>query len=352
MNSEYNAAKRIGSINPLDLDNKPVKVDESTWLAYSENAGWERWHVEIANDTEPNDVSKTIPVGRIALRDPESGKIYSSELPSYIDDMVYGHLTVDTATLKATFTDESNVNADVPNRRTTYTTGDPIPSNLTFVDTTDLIQYRYIESEAGNLGGNVQYGFVRISMSDITPKGWLVIDGDDEYTLVNRTVRAVKPQVVSFEKCTNWCEVSKTGKGFFIRDDEVSAKIVYPVDVSTDGRDAVVHTRNTNDDTFTKLTNTVYRVCINLFAKPKNRSADIVTLSLVLNGTVVSSADVDMSLLPGDYQSVCLMGEVDLRTDASYEWVNNKSITVRLQSSEAKCPISVQCESGYIVELI
>ena len=342
MNNEYTAAKRIGDINQLDLEHKPVKVDESTWLDYSNHAGWERWHIEIANDINPSDVSKTIPVGRIALRDPDSGKIYSSELPAYIDDMVYGHLTVDQTEHKATFTDESNVEDVVPNRRRTYTTGDSIPTNLTFVDTTDLIQYRYIESEATNLGGNVQYGFVRISMSDITPHDWLIINGDDEGTIVNRNVQVVKPQIVLFKKCDMWSDITATGKGFLIHPDEYATKIIGQ---SFDGREIIACTKNTYDYTFTKLTHTVYRVCLNVLAKPVNQSNNIVPLSLVINGNTVASADVDMSLTTNDYQNVCLIGEVDFRNSVSTD------LTVRLKSYP-NLPISVKCESGYIVELI
>ena len=338
------ASKRISGITPLDLENKPVKVDDHTWLAYSQHAGWDRWHTQVDDDKTP-DVSRSLAMGRIALRDPSSGTIYSSELPSYIDDMVYGQLSVDSAQHTATFTDAEAGD----DRRRTYTTGELIPENLTFVDTVQQLQYRYVDSEKGNYGGNVQYGFVRISMSDITPKGWLVIDGDNEGTIVKRHVRAVLPQLVKFGACDTWYDVTgQTGKGLFVDENKISIP-----SRAADEREDVVHVARAQGDaydTYQKLTNTVYRVIINVQAKPKTRSANISTISLVLNGDIVASAEVDMSIPSGSTQAVCLMGDVDLK-DASDEWVNNKSLTVRLQS-EPSNTIQVKCIDGYIAELI
>ena len=346
MASVNSASKRISSITPLDLEHKPVKVDDDTWLAYSQHAVWDRWHTQVDDDQTP-DVSHSVSMGRIALRDPSSGKIYSSELPSYIDDMVYGQLTVDSAQHTATFTDAEAGD----DRRSTYTTGETIPANLTFVDTVQHVQYRYVESEASNYGGNVQYGFVRISMSDITPKGWLVVDGDNEGTVVKRHVRAVLPQLVKFDTCDTWYAVtSSSGKGLFVDENKISIP-----SRAADEREDVVHVARVQGDaadTYQKLTNTVYRVIVNVQAKPKNRSADISTLSLVLNGTVVSTAEVDMSIPSGSTQSLCLMGDVDLRNnETGYEWVNNKSLTVRLQA-DPNYAIQVKCIDGCIAELI
>ena len=344
MASVNSASKRISNITPLDLERKPVKVDDDTWLAYSQHAGWDRWHTQVDDDQTP-DVSHSVSMGRIALRDPSSGKIYSSELPSYIDDMVYGQLTVDSAQHTATFTDAEAGD----DRRSTYTTGETIPANLTFVDTVQHVQYRYVESEASNYGGNVQYGFVRISMSDITPKGWLVVDGDNEGTVVKRHVRAVLPQLVKFDTCDTWYDVtSSSGKGLFVDENKISIP-----SRSADEREDVVHVARVQgdaSDTYQKLTNTVYRVIVNVQAKPKTRSDYISTLSLVLNGTVVSTAEVDMSIPSGATQSVCLMGDVDL-TDGAGEWVNNKSLTVRLQA-DPNYAIQVKCIDGGIAELI
>ena len=348
MATDYTAAKRISEINPMDLENKPVKVDEETLLAYSKVTGWNYWNAEVDSEESP-DVSRTVNMGRIALRDPSSGTIYASELPSYIDDMIYGHLTVDSSTQKATFEDETYNEIPEYPRRQYYVTGELIPANLTFVDTVDHIQYRYVESVASQCSGNVQYGFTRVSMSDITPKGWLVVDGDNEGTLVYRTVRVVKPHVVFFDKCNDWCDVyGDSGKGFFVSDNE-QANIVIPSRVA-DERDDVTRTRQTKDDLFEHLTNTAYRVCVNVYVKPKTMSADIVDLSLVVNGTVISTVGVDMSMPAGTYQKVCLMGTVNLES-GDYHWDNTKSMTVRLQS-EASMPVCVQCESGYIAELI
>ena len=344
MASVNSASKRISNITPLDLERKPVKVDDDTWLAYSQHAGWDRWHTQVDDDQTP-DVSHSVSMGRIALRDPSSGKIYSSELPSYIDDMVYGQLTVDSAQHTATFTDAEAGD----DRRSTYTTGETIPANLTFVDTVQHVQYRYVEAEASNYGGNVQYGFVRISMSDITPKGWLVVDGDNEGTVVKRHVRAVLPQLVKFDTCDTWYDVtSSSGKGLFVDENKISIP-----SRSADEREDVVHVARVQgdaSDTYQKLTNTVYRVIVNVQAKPKTRSDYISTLSLVLNGTVVSTAEVDMSIPSGATQSVCLMGDVDL-TDGAGEWVNNKSLTVRLQA-DPNYAIQVKCIDGGIAELI
>lgn len=347
MASVNSASKRISNITPLDLEHKPVKVDDDTWLAYSQHTGWDRWHTQVDDDQTP-DVSHSVSMGRIALRDPSSGKIYSSELPSYIDDMVYGQLTVDSAQHTATFTDAEAGD----DRRSTYTTGETIPANLTFVDTVQHVQYRYVESEASNYGGNVQYGFVRISMSDITPKGWLVVDGDNEGTVVKRHVRAVLPQLVKFDTCDTWYEVtSSLGKGLFIDENKISIP-----SRAADEREDVVHVARVQGDaadTYQKLTNTVYRVIINVQAKPKTRSDYISTLSLVLNGTVVSTAEVDMSIPSGATQSVCLMGDIQLKPpeDTGYEWVNNKSLTVRLQA-DPNYAIQVKCIDGGIAELI
>lgn len=344
MASVNSASKRISSITPLDLEHKPVKVDDDTWLAYSQHAGWDRWHTQVDDDQTP-DVSHSVSMGRIALRDPSSGKIYAYELPSYIDDMVYGRLTVDSVQQAATFTD---VEAG-DDRRSTYTTGETIPANLTFVDTVQHVQYRYVESEASNYGGNVQYGFVRISMSDITPKGWLVVDGDNEGTVVKRHVRAVLPQLVKFDTCDTWYDVtSSSGKGLFVDENKISI----PSRAADEREDVVRVARVQGDaaDTYQKLTNTVYRVIINVQAKPKTRSDYISTLSLVLNGTVVSAAEVDMSIPSGTTQAICLMGDVDLK-DGAGEWVNNKSLTVRLQA-DPNYAIQVKCIDGCIAELI
>lgn len=346
MASVNSVSKRISSITPLDLEHKPVKVDDDTWLAYSQHAGWDRWYTQVDNDQTP-DVSRSVSMGRIALRDQSSGKIYSSELPSYIDDMVYGQLTVNSVQQTATFTD---VEAG-DDRRVTYTTGETIPANLTFVDTVQQVQYRYVATEERTYEGNVQYGFVRITMSNITPKGWLVVDDYNEGNLVKCQVRAVLPQLVKFGTCDTWYDVTdSSGKGLFVDENKISIP-----SRAADEREDVVHVARVQGDaadTYQKLTNTVYRVIINVQAKPKARSDYISTLSLVLNGNIVSTADVDMSIPSGATQSVCLMGDVDLRNnETGYEWVNNKSLTVRLQA-DPNYAIQVKCIDGGIAELI
>lgn len=354
MANVYSASKRISGITPLDLEHKPVKVDDDTWLAYSQQEGWDRWYTQVDGDDEEAtpDESRAVPMDRIALRDPSSGKIYSSELPSYIDDMVYGQLTVDSVQHTATFTtDDYDSVESGDERRSTYTTGEDIPENLTFVDTVQQVQYRYVDSKKSQYEGNVQYGFVRITMSNITPKGWLVVDDYNEGNLVKCRVRAVLPQLVKFGTCDTWYDVtSSSGKGLFVDENKISIP-----SRAADEREDVVHVARAQGDavdTYQKLTNTVYRVVINVQAKPKNRSAYISTLSLVLNGTVVSTAEVDMSIPSGATQSVCLMGDVDLRhNETGYEWVNNKSLTVRLQA-DPNYAIQVKCIDGCIAELI
>lgn len=367
----YTAAKRIRDITEIDLENENKHViihkDSDAIMSYSEKDGWEYWNLPIDKDesesgeTDVQDVSKTVTMNRVVLRDPSSGQIYSSELPSYVDDMIFGSLTGEQGRMVFTTLDYENQPgiSDTPQRRAQYISPlemNDIPENVTFVDVSDAVrpvQYRFIKSRANDYTSDklVRNGFVRMTMSDIHPAGRVVIDGDNELTIVKREVRAVKPQRVKLLPCDTAYNVSvANGNGIFI---DANKYEFNTQEMTDDERSApTLKSRETGakSDVIQQLTNTAYRVDINLLAKPVTRSANLASLYLSLNGTVVSSAEVNMAMLSGDWQPVRLIGTVNYSNNVLYE--ENKELDIRLLVDSAEDEVTVKVTAGSIVELI
>lgn len=366
----YTAAKRIRDITEIDLENENKHIiihnDSDAIMSYSEKDGWEYWNLPIDKDesesgeTDVQDVSKTVTMNRVVLRDPSSGQIYSSELPAHIDDMIFGSLTGESGHMVFTTQDYENQPgiSDTPQRRAQYISPlekDDIPENVTFVDVSDPIrpiQYRFIKARADEYTSDKsnRNGFIIMTMSDIRPVGRIVIDGDNELTIVKRYVRVVKPQRVELLKCdTAYNVYSSSGKGVFIDADKYTFNTQ---EMAADERSApTLKSRETGakSDVIQQLANAAYRVDINLLAKPVTRSANFSSLYLSLNGTVVSSAEVNMAMLSGEWQPVRLFGTVNFSNNVLYE--ENKELDIRLLA-DANEAITVKVAAGSIVELI
>lgn len=110
-----------------------------------------------------------LPMSRVALRD-SNGLIPSSMLPSYVDDMMFGTLVVDTTAGKATFTDSesSKVYSSPESKRAT---GELEPlANVIYVNTDNNFQYRYIKAQETE--ESVNYGFAELQGSRALTGGY------------------------------------------------------------------------------------------------------------------------------------------------------------------------------------
>ena len=191
------APKRITAMPPMSADDIKAKLENKTEA--------EKWAMPIDSRCRSNiddrpegsgliegtdEGTLYVPMHRIALRD-TNGLIPASMLPSYIDDMMFGTLTV--ASDKATFT-ETPPTGGTQHKYTSPTQGTgelPPPANVIFCDTTTDLQYRYLESEKTN--ANKNYGFVEVPGSRAINTGY-GLSKTDEQGSAALTIRAKTPK--------------------------------------------------------------------------------------------------------------------------------------------------------------
>lgn len=377
MAGEFTAAKRISAINELNL--AKVKVSDNVNLSYEFKDGWNHWFMELESGENIDDptipgryinASQRIPMDRLVYRDPVSGIIYTSELPSYIDDMVYGHLDTSVSGQATFITEDYRVDPQDNEHETDesqdkYRLGEyvsprnsgQIPTQMIFVETDPSAGYQtkyiYVPAMKDINTGICAYGFVRITRSEISPGDWVVIVGDDEYNESERNVRLVRANVVYFSPCSTPKPIYKTGNGIFTEVDNIVVNHDAEYLVRGDGHpvpySAITKQCANNVITFENLANTTYKIGLTLRAKRHSSTPFPVYSELKLEtvkgstAETVATADVDMAMVDGDYQAVNLVGTVS---------VTDGTLKIRLTSEGSDLTLDVLCDGGYIVELI
>jgi len=143
------------------------------------------WVIPLDSTKETNDGGTLkVPMSRIAMRD-TNGLIPESMLPSYIDEILFGVIDDTGATTKFTV-QESGGNTRIFESPTQSSGSLKPPENAIFFDTSDSVQYRWVESQKTEHTVNVLHGFTPIPSSKaITSTYGLDITSTTTATTIN-----------------------------------------------------------------------------------------------------------------------------------------------------------------------
>ena len=200
------SAKRISTLPPMRGE-ELNKVQANETVAGKQYTYADKWAIGVDSLLRDGGTdqflpgedqgSVFIPMSRIAMRD-SNGLIPANMLPSYVDDMMFGTLTVDPTEGKATFTEtpppgSSTVHTYVsPESKKTTGDMDP-PANVIFCDTSTGLQYRYIKANEDTSSDWTKYGFTEIPGSrTITTTYGLTITPEQQTS--GLTIDAAKPK--------------------------------------------------------------------------------------------------------------------------------------------------------------
>lgn len=233
-----------------------------------------------------------VPVSRLALRDEAHGLIPSSMLPSHIDDIVFGTLTVNTSNGLAMFEEtppagSTNIRVYVSpeNKRTT---GQYEPSeNVIYFDNDTRMQYRY--NKANQYNPLVNYGFAEIPGSRSIVPGYGINITMPTSSAAETIVSAKTPkQYYGYSSESFVINGVYTGFGYVI--DEYTNGLTLE---STSNGFTVNHMVDPNDHLGDE--HVAYHIDIELKCSPYPRTENIITLSVSGNDKIYSSATYDMS---------------------------------------------------------
>ena len=200
------SAKRISALPPMGGE-EINKIQANETVDGQQYTYADKWAIGVDSllrdgGTDPwfpgdDQGSVFIPMSRIAMRD-SNGLIPANMLPSYVDDMMFGTLAVDTTEGKATFSEtppsgSSTVHTYVsPESKKSPGELDP-PANVIFCDTSTSLQYRYIKANENTSSDWTKYGFTEIPGSrTITTTYGLNITPDQQTS--GLTIDVAKPK--------------------------------------------------------------------------------------------------------------------------------------------------------------
>lgn len=333
-------AKRFSALPPMASEEinhvqEPDKVSGKTYY-YSDK--WVLGVDSICRTTEDPKVANPLdgedegtvylPMSRIAMRD-TNGLVPASMLPSYIDDMLFGSLSVDSTEGKSTFTDSETGNVYVsPENKRSGTELEPL-ANVIYIDTTSSLQYRYIKSQETEV--SVNYGFAEVPGSRAIAGGYGIelatTQGTNELTISAKTPDFVKIKSASSETTvTNQAAVIPLPSSTYIESDTVT--------VGTQGST----TQLGGLDSDIK-----YMFNMRLGVVPTALSGNIIDVTFTLtNGSNVSTIvkTVDMS------------GPAGTKTVLDYSFMLCPTSTSVTMSLEAEESVKVTTEDFSLVELI
>ena len=321
---------------PLRPRNLPA-MDAADINAMQENTSGVayEWVIPVdSTQTGGNDEGTlSVPMGRIAMRD-TNGLIPASMLPSYVDDMMFGELTITPS--KVTF--EETVSGSSTHR--TYVspesergTGELAPpENIVYCDVygTDPtnLQYRYIASRETV---SPMYGFEEIPGSRAINTGYGL---DKVNSASSLTLFALRPCYCN-EKGVETFQLAgdKTGIG------NVSAMTSDMTVLDSANHDRFTITKNRNDGYGQ------FYLDLTLLCFPTTPNENIINLNLMNGNDVVATQSYDMS------STAEANSEDVVRFTYQFALSPNEPITLALRG-EANNAVTVKVQRLYIFELI
>jgi len=338
------APRRIKALEPMaseDIDKFRVPSSrEPTAKGKAEN-----WHLPIdysnADTSENADTedfgTMRIPVSRIALRD-TNGLIPSTMLPSYVDDIMYGHMIPDDASYSsdpdyvagcAVFVGVDKDGHMVGKYSTpTQPTGYLQPAeNIIYFDNTTELQYRFT-NQSGTTAPLHQFAEVPGSRALQTSYG-IEIDNSSPSAVVN--INAKKADYFSMYTATGPSEVG-------------TSYTTFPFDQGSGKSENSVITVSASSNKITVenlVANVRYMVNLQLSATPKVLSANIIDVSFKCGS------------VPDQVQQMDMSGPAGATTKLNYVCVftlsSGTSIDLQLKAEEA---INVTTTRFTIYELL
>ena len=314
---------------PLRPRNLPA-MDAADINAMQENTSGVayEWVIPVdSTQTGGNDNGTlSVPMGRIAMRD-TNGLIPASMLPSYVDDIKFGTLSVGDSGVTFTTFDERDPHVEIVYSSPEQTGGQVEPPNNTiFYDRGTNVQYRYIETTNPKTRDNL-WGFIAIPNSKTLSEGYGI-----ELTIGSTTTEiAAKTPDYNIGHSTSSVSLNSTDKGFGT--------------YSSDSYDDITVESESNAVTVSGLRQgSLYHVDVDLACYPSTKTADIVTLSLKQASTVVCKTNYDMSSNASNGSEDAVAFYLDFRSSGT-------STTFSL-SGESNNTVTAKVSRFSIVELV
>ena len=321
---------------PLRPRNLPA-MDAADINAMQENASGVayEWVIPVDSTQTGGDDEGTlsVPMGRIAMRD-TNGLIPASMLPSYVDDMIFGELTITSS--KVTFVETvsgSSTHRTYVSPESERGTGELAPpENIVYCDVygTDPtnLQYRYIASRETV---TPMYGFEEIPGSRAINTGYGL---DKVNSASSLTLSALRP-----------CYCDESGADTF----QLAGTKTGIGNVSGTSSDMYVLS-NANNTSFTinKTRQDGYGqfyLDLTLLCFPTTPNGNIINLNLMNGNNVVATQSYDMS------STAVATSEDVVRFTYQFSLSPNTPITLALRG-EADNAVTVKVQRLYIFELI
>ena len=325
---------------PLRPRNLPA-MDAADINAMQENTSGVayEWVIPVdSTQTGGNDEGTlSVPMGRIAMRD-TNGLIPASMLPSYVDDMMFGELTITPS--KVTF--EETVSGSSTHR--TYVspesergTGELAPpENIVYCDVygTDPtnLQYRYIASRETV---SPMFGFEEIPGSRAINTGYGLQKVDS--SSASLTLSALSPcycnefgVIPTFQLAGDNTGIGNVGG---------MTSFMTVLDSANHDRFTITKTRNDGD------VQGQFYLDLTLLCFPTTPNENIINLNLMNGNDVVATQSYDMS------STAKANSEDVVRFTYQFSLSPNTSITLALRG-EANNAVTVKVQRLYIFELI
>lgn len=294
----------------------------------------EEWIVPLDSIKHTGDEGTLgVPMSRIAMRD-TNGLIPSSMLPSYIDDMIFGELTIGND--KATFVETvsgSTTHRTYVSPASQRSTGDlPPPENVIFCDVygtspTEL-RYRYIASQENDS----TYGFEEVPGSRAIETGYGLSKVDSSSSAI--TLSALRPCYCDeYGASTFQLVENKTGIGNF---------------GGGSSNMSILNTANNASFTVTKTRQDglgQFYLDLTLLCFPTTPNGNIINLNLMHGDNVVATQSYDMS------STAVANSEDVVRFTYRFSLTPDTPVTLALRG-EANNAVTVKVQRLYIFELI
>ena len=295
----------------------------------------EEWIVPLDSIKHTGDEGTLgVPMSRIAMRD-INGLIPASMLPSYVDDMIFGELTVTSS--KVTFVETvsgSSTHRTYVSPESQRGTGELAPpENIVYCDVygTDPtnLRYRYIASRETV---SPMYGFEEIPGSRAIETGYGLQKVDS--SSASLTLSALRPCYCDQYGASAFQLVgNKTGIGNF---------------GGTSLAMSVLNTANNDGFTVTKTRQDGYGhfyLDLTLLCFPTTPNGNIINLNLMHGDNVVATQSYDMS------STAVATSEDVVRFTYWFSLTPDTPITLALRG-EANNAVTVKVQRLYIIELI